>query len=296
MLSMFSCQLKQNNQTNTVQVDFSVYDTLKQSGNINDTMSKLNVAIAAMISPKETFIYYQDLFNFISQKINYHIDIKQRKTYTEINKMLYTREVDIAFICSGAYALAKEKNNIEILAVPVCNGTPFYQAYVITNKNSGIEKFEDFCGKSFAFTDPLSNSGKLYADKRLKDLNTTSESFFASTMYTYAHDLSIQLVSKMMVDGASVDGLIYDYLATFYPERLKNVRIIEKSEYFGIPPVVVPSGLNQNLKKQLRDMFLTLHEDPEGKKILDKLLIDRFIEGNDTDYNSIRQFQNIAIK
>src|SRR3989304_2004576 len=71
------------------------------------------------------------------------------------------------------------------------NEKPFYQSYIITNKNSGIEKFEDFIGKTFAFTDPLSNSGKLYADKRLKDLNTPSDSFFASTMFTHAHDISI---------------------------------------------------------------------------------------------------------
>ena len=295
ILNLFSCQIRQNDRGDSVLVDFSNYDTSNQT-NLDDTIRKLNVAVAAIISPRETFIYYQELFNYISEKINYHVDVRQRKTYDEINKMLYNHEVDIAFICSGAYTVAKEKSDIEILAVPVCNGKPFYQSYIITNKNSGIEKFEDFIGKTFAFTDPLSNSGKLYADKRLKDLNTPSDSFFVSTMFTHAHDISIQLVSKMVVDGATVDGLIYDYLAAFYPERVKNIKIIEKSEYFGIPPIVVPSNLDKGLKDQLKNIFLSLHNDSTGMKILNTLLIDKFVEGNDADYNSIRQIQRIDIR
>jgi phosphonate transport system substrate-binding protein len=293
---LFSCQITQNDQTDSILVDFSVYDTLNQTSHSHDTIRKLSVAVSAIISPRETYIYYQELFNYISEKINYHIEVRQRKTYAEVNKMLYDQEVDLAFICSGAYTVAKEKGDIEILAVPVCNGKPFYQSYIITNKNSGIEKFEDFRGKSFAYTDPLSNSGKLYADKRLRDLNTTSDSFFASTMFTHAHDISIQLVSKTMIDGATVDGLIYEYLAAFYPDRVKNCRIVEKSEYFGIPPVIVPSGLNEGLKKQLRNVLLSLHTDSAGMIILDKLLIDKFIEGNDTNYNSIRQIQLLKSK
>ncbi len=276
-------------------VDF----TLKRTQNAIDSndynpSEKLKVAISAIVSPRETFIYYEELLDYISKKVNSPIEMKQRKTYSEVNQMLLNNEVDMAFICSGAYIKINETNQVELLAIPVCNGKPYYQAYIITNNQSGIEKFDDLEGKSFAFTDPLSNTGKLYAEKRLHELNLSSETFFSSTMYTHAHDISIQLVSKMVVDAATVDALIYDYLEKFYPERVKNIKIIEKSEYFGIPPVVVPASVPDELKKELKSIFLSLHKDSIGSKILDKLLIDRFIEGNDENYDSIREMQKLV--
>lgn len=277
-----------------VVVDFSVNDSLNKNENIyKDSSKNLTVAVSAIISPRETFIYYEELLDYISKKVKHPIEIKQRKTYGEVNQMLLNNETDLAFICSGAYIRIKENSQVEILAVPVCNGKPYYQAYIITNNKTGIEKFEELNGKSFAFTDPLSNTGKLYPLKRLHDLNVTSGSFFSSTMYTHAHDISIQLVSKMVVDAASVDGLIYEYLASFYPERIKNIKIIEKSAYFGIPPVVVPTSVSSELKKKLKTIFLSIHNDSIGRNILDKLLIERFVEGNDRDYNSIRDMHEV---
>ncbi len=286
------CSNFEKKQDKTVIVDFSLNDTVKQDVNLTDTTRSLCVAVSAIISPRETFIYYEELLSYISKKLNRTINVKQRKTYSEVNQMLLNKEVDMAFICSGAYARIEKIENIKILVVPVCNGKPYYQAYIIANKQRNIEKFEDFKGRKFAFTDPLSNSGKLYAEKRLKDMNISSDNFFSSTMFTHGHDISIQLVSKGLVDGATIDGLIYEYLFAVYPEKVKNVKIIEKSEDYGIPPIVIPPHISQELKQQLQDVFLSLHEDPEGTRILDKLLIERFVKGNDKDYNSIREIQD----
>ena len=43
--------------------------------------------------------------------------------------------------------------------------------------------------------------------------------FFSNTIYTYSHDNSIMAVAKGMVDGASVDGLIWE----FYHQRKPTI-------------------------------------------------------------------------
>ena len=40
--------------------------------------------------------------------------------------------------------------------------------------------------------------------------------------------------------------------------------------------------------------LLNMHKDSLGKIILDHLLIDKFIEGKDADYNSIREMHNFV--
>ena len=69
----------------------------------------LNVAVAAMISPKETFSFYQDLLDYIGSKMDRNVNLVQRKTYGEVNALFQKGQVDLAFICSGPYAVEKEK-------------------------------------------------------------------------------------------------------------------------------------------------------------------------------------------
>jgi ABC-type phosphate/phosphonate transport system substrate-binding protein len=45
-------------------------------------------------------------------------------------------------------------------------------------------------------------------------------------------------------------------------------------------------------KKQLQDVFLAMHDDPEGEKILQGMNIQRFVLGEDSAYDSIRKMRN----
>lgn len=288
ILLLISCNFSDKKDTKTTEIDFleSKSDHFK---NKKEESQKLRVAVSAIITPRETLNYYQDLLNYITKELDYEIEFKQRKTYEEVNKLLVKNEVDLAFICSGAYVIEKDKDNIELLVVPVSNGKPFYQAYIIVHKSSKINTFEELKNKTFTYTDPMSNTGKLYALKRIRDLGENVDAYFKNTMYSNAHDNSIQLVAKKIVDGATIDGLIFEYAKKYYPEKVKNIKIIEKSEDFGIPPVVVPSSLGKATKQKLKKIFLEIHQDSVGKSILDKLMIDRFEEGKDENYNSIRK-------
>lgn len=261
-------------------------DEIAEQAGVGDP---LRVIVSAMISPKESYKYYEELFSFISGRIGQKVQFLQRKTYKEANDLLLGKQADIGFICSGAYIRFREMDSVEILAVPVVNGKPFYQAYVIAHKSLPAEKFEQLKGKSFAFTDPMSNTGKLYAEKKLREMGTQSSAFFSKTIYSHGHDISLQMVNKKLVDAAVIDGLVYDYFEKVAPQYVSNVKILEKSELFGIPPVVCHSGVSKELKARIRDVMFTMHQDSLGKVILDKLLIDKFIMGKDEHYNSVRK-------
>ncbi len=286
---LFNCSEKEKS---SIKIDFARRENFSH-GNI-DSLKVLKVGVSAMISPKETFRNYHELLNYISKKIDKKIQLIQRKTYKEINNLLETGELDFAFICSGAYVDLTAKNKVEIIAVPTSMGQPLYQAYIITSKSDSITSFEKLKGKSFAFTDPLSNSGRLYVIKKLREKKISENDFFSQVVYTYSHDNSITLVNKGLIIGATVDGLIYHYLEKFNPDKIKNIKVIEKSEYFGIPPIVTLSR-DESFIKQIRRILLEMHKDEIGKKLLANLLIDRFIQGTDSLYNSIRDMKNLTL-
>ncbi len=275
----------------TVTVDFKE----QKSGNppSKSGYEPVYVAIASMTSPKVTYRYYSDLLHYISEKINRPILVKQKKTYEEVNKLLKDGSVDFAFICTGAYIEIKRKNLVFLLAVPVIDDKTTYNAFIITQRDNNIHSFVDLKGKIFAYTDPLSNTGKLYPYWLQKKLGFSKKHFFSKTVYTYAHDESIQMVNRGIVDGASVHSLIYNYIAAFEPEEVKNIKIIDTSQNFGMPPVVTPVSLPKDKYDRYQSVFLNIDKDSIGRAILRKLKIDKFVNVSDTIYNSSRKLKGL---
>jgi phosphonate transport system substrate-binding protein len=279
-------------QPDAVEIDFAdAYEGVEYSETNNDNQATLRVAIATVISPRESFAYYKDLFEFLSKRLSTKIEFKQSMSYQEVNDMLAQNLVDMAFICSGAYVVGSDY--FELLVVPVVNGLPYYRGYVITNNASNIFRFEDFQGRSFTYSDPLCFTGKLYIDTRLMDMGTTAEEFFGEVKFSMSHDISIQMVSRNLVDGASINGLIFEYMAEYHPDHVNRIRIIEKSGFNGIPPIVNSLLMPRDLREEIQSFLLNMHETQEGRKILDKLLIDQFILGSDTLYQGLREAKNI---
>jgi phosphonate transport system substrate-binding protein len=145
----------------------------------------------------------------------------------------------------------------------------------------------------FAFTDPDSNTGKLVPTYWLWQMGEKAETFFKKTIFTFSHDNSILAVAKELVDGAAIDGLIWEYYNRKNPIFTSKTRIIRKSEPYGIPPIVASGFLASDLKNRIRQVLFSMHRDPEGQKILNELMIDRFTPPRDEWYDSIR---NIELK
>ena len=252
---------------------------------------KLRIAVGAIISPAESLIFYEDIFDYIGEKLGREVEMVQRKTYAEVNFLMKKGGIEAAFVCSRPYVEGHRNFGMQLLCVPVCFGKTEYHSYFIVHKDSAIQTLEDLRGKDFAFSDPLSNSGMLIPEYILAKMGETPDSFFRQHILTYSHDNSIRSVAKNHVDGAAVDSLIWEYLNVKEPELTGQTRIIYKSAPCAIPPVVVSPNVEPEMKEKLRSAFLNMHKDPKGREILKRVLIDRFTTIDDSAYDSIRQME-----
>ncbi len=252
------------------------------------SLPPLRVAVAAVISPKETLKSYDELLNYLGEKLDRRIELVQRRTYAEINQLVQKGQVSLAFVCTRAYVDGRRNFGMELLAAPEIRGETGYRSYVIVPSQSAAQSLEDLRGKVFAFTDPLSFSGKLAPEYMLWERGEAPDSFFARHLYTYSHDNSIKAVAEKLVDGAAVDSAVYDYALALNPEYREKIKIIDRSVLVGNPPVVVPPGLDNQLKGRIKGILLSMYLDPKGKRILRNLMIDRFVEADDGSYDPIR--------
>lgn len=247
-----------------------------------------SVAFAALVSPQESYDKYQNLIAYLEERMGGRIEIVLKQTYGEVNDMLATGEVDFGFICSLSYVIGKDEGEIVGIATPVIQGEKLYRSYTICRKDEGIGSFRDLEGKIFAFTDPLSYTGRLTTLERLWEMGVGPEEYFSETYYTYSHDYSIRAVHLGIADAASVDGLIYEEVAAKDPDEVSNLMVLYNSEKAGMPPVVASRKTDEEIQKAFQQILFAMDEEEEGRQILKGLGIDRYEEVEDADYDIIR--------
>ncbi len=257
----------------------------------NSNGKNIRIAVGGMVTPKEGLAYYRHFLDYIGEKTGYHVDFVDREDYEEINDLLKMGDIDAAFVCSGPYIDGRRDFGLELLVAPQAYGRTEYYSYIIVAKESPIYDLEGLRGKRFAFTDPLSNTGKLVPTFMLSKMNETPDSFFGSYIYTKSHDKAIKAVAQGIVDGAAVDSLIWEYLNRTNPEFTARTRVLKKSPPYAIPPVVVRHSLNSQLKESLKKILLSAHEEERGRELLKKMMIDKFVVIDDRAYDSIREMK-----
>jgi phosphonate transport system substrate-binding protein len=178
---------------------------------------------------------------------------------------------------------------MELLAAPQVNGETVYYSLLIVPADSLARSMADLRGQVFAFTDPMSNTGRNYPTYLVQQLGSTPEVFFARTFFTYSHDDAIRAVADGLADGAAVDSLVYDFAIARDPALVEKTQVIHRSPPFGIPPVAVSPNLRPQLRAELQGLLLGMADDPEGRQGLRAIGVDRFAPIDDSAYDSARE-------
>ncbi len=248
----------------------------------------LRVSVAALVSPQGTLESYQPLLDYLSHQLDRPVELVQRQTYAETNTLIEENAVDIAFVCTSAYIEGHDAFGMELLAAPQVNGSASYQSILIVPASSTAQSIADLEGQVFAFTDPISFSGRVYPTYLVRQLGSTPETFFERTFFTYNHDNAIRAVASGIADGAAVDSLVYDFAVQRDPNLAAQVRVIHRSPAFGIPPVVINPNARPQLKAVLQELLLNMASDAEGQAALTALGVEGFVLLDDHTYDSAR--------
>ena len=270
-------------------VSFSDWTAVKPIAAKNN---KFRFAIASMVSAEETWVTYKKLIDYVASHIGNEASMLLRPSYSDVRILLEEEKVDIALVCTGTYITCLQAATIELIAVPEFKDDLKYRCLFVVNKNLPINSIKDLQGRSFAFTDPESNTGCIVPTWVVSKQGHDPKAYFSKIIYTRSHDRSLHAVAKGLVDGAGVDSLIFYSFVDTHPETKDSLRVIWESEPFGPPPIVVPAGLSENTKEQLREIFLSMSQDVQGREILDGIGIERFRTPQPDEYNSAHEIWN----
>lgn len=234
------------------------------------------VAIAAVVSPEGTVDSYEPLLKYLESNLGRPVELVQRRTYAEINDLIKTGDVDLAFVCTSAYIKGRREFDMQLLVAPMVDGETYYHSQLIVPIDSSAGSISDLRGTVFAFTDPMSFSGRMYPTYLLQQIGENPSSFFQSTFFTYSHDDAIRAVAQGLADGAAVDSLVLDFALIKDPSLTERIKVIYNSPPFGIPPVVVSPYIRPQQFAQLEEVFLNMHNNTAGLEALLSLNVEEF--------------------
>jgi len=246
----------------------------------------LRCAITSAVASDPAYENYRKLTAYIAKKAGRKSLFVSGLNYNQVDNLFVEGKVDVGFLCNTHFARRKGAVKFEAIAAPVIMGysKPKFRIYVIVSKDSSFKSFNDLRGASVDLADPLSTT-TIFAAYKLLEKNETLTSFFGKAIYSGSHDMTVQLVANKVVDAGVIDGHIWDYHDKVQPAYSSKTKIILKSPEFTTPPVVVSRTIDPSLKKKLRDILLTMHEDIRGREILKKLRIEKFVAVTDKDYD-----------
>jgi phosphonate transport system substrate-binding protein len=226
------------------------------------------------------------LKGYLSRQTGREVQLIQRRTYEEITGLLLSGQLTAAWICG--YPLVQYRTQLSLLAVPLWRNQPLYSSYVIVPAGRKVTAVDELRGDLHAFSDPNSNSGYLVTAALLAEMGLRPESFFRDTIFTYGHRNVVRAVASGLAQSGSVDGYVWEVMASIEPDLTARTKVLRKSELLGFPPVACIAGQTTSTDVELiRHALLAMQDDPEGRSVLSMLRLDGFSEEPQTLFDSI---------
>lgn len=254
----------------------------------------LRIAITGLLTPTETLTGYAGLLAYLEGGLGRSVELVQRGTYAELNALMQAGQLDAALVCPFPYVQGRRAFGMELLAAAIRQGEATHYSNLVVPADSNFTTLDDLRGKTFAFSDPDSHSGWLAPAYQLALLGETQDSFFERYVFTYHHSESVRAVADGLVDGAAVDSLVYNYLGGADPGLVARTKVVAQWGPYPSPPFVVRPGLDPVLKDRLRQLLVTMSQDPEGQAVLGRLQLDGFAPIQDEAYDPVREMEALV--
>lgn len=216
-------------------------------------------------------------------------DIDWRARYWQLAE----GRIHLGWICGAPYVRLRESGvAVELAAAPVYRGAryadrPVYYSDVLVRAESPHQRFEDLRGSRWAFNERGSLSGYECVRGELWRRGAL-HGYFGEVIEAGSHQNALVLLREGRVDAAAIDTTVLDEVARLDPDALCDLRAAHTIGPSPMPPWVTAPGVDVGLRRTIREVMTTLHEDADGRAMLAQTLVARFATVSERDYDSVR--------
>ena len=242
----------------------------------------ITLGIVAETNQKEIEKHFQDFVRYLAKKLSSASKIEGKivvtPTQSRLASLLTERKADFymesphpTYMINSVYGAGK------LLVRRWKGGMADYHSVIFTKRNSETKRLEDLKGKIIGFEDPESTSGYF-----LPKLLLTKKGFKLSRQaqidakvspgevgYIFVHSQG-KLVDLVLTKQVAAGAFSNDDYGTLDGSKKSDITILAETASLPRHLVSVRKDLPPTLAKGLEQILLAMHEDPEGRSILQK--------------------------
>lgn len=222
---------------------------------------------------------------YLENELGSAVSFVQFGSYAQVMDALRAGQLDLAWVCGYPYVLYRQE--LQLVTVPVWRNALVYQSYLIADKSSTVRTVDDLRARTFAYSDPLSNSGFLFVQRLLRLRRQDPASYFKRSFFTYSHRHVVDAVSQGLAEAGAVDGYVWETLAELSPAVTAQTRVMMRSPDFGFPPIVTPASAHRATVTRYANALKRMVDHPDGQQVLKELRLDGFADATPGLFDSI---------
>lgn len=230
--------------------------------------------VMAFVPSRETDVILtsgQTLGRMLSVALGIPVETVVATSYTATVEAMCAGRADIGALNPFGYVLAHEKCGVQVAAVSLRAGLPFYRAQINARTDANINRIEDLRGKRFAFVDPASASGYLFPAAMLKKMGFDPERFFSQTVYAGSHPNVILAIYRGQVDGGASFEDARTTVQAQFPDVMQKIKVIGYTDPIPNDTWSLNPNLSPQLKARIKDRLLRIAKTPDGQEALRNL-------------------------
>ena len=232
-----------------------------------------------------------DTYEYIAHYVGQRIGISTMFGVGQSTEEFGDGRADVGFMCGLLYArcATQPRCPIEPLTAPVLSGEryqsqPIYFSDIVVRSDSPYTTFDDLEGCVWAYNERESHSGYNLVQAFLYQRNKTLP-YFGTMVKTGEHQASLQAILDGNADTTAIDSHVFDVWRLRNPDLTSQLRVINTLGPSPIPPIVVSTSLDRDLKRDIQEAFLTMHHDPfAANRLRASLLVEQFVAVGNEDY------------
>jgi phosphate/phosphite/phosphonate ABC transporter binding protein len=251
--------------------------------------TQLRWGLTPFVSTTSVDAQYRPTLALISSRIGLPIEIVVGQDYADLEQQLLSGTIDVATMSPYAYVRAKEQApGIQVFATHISGGSETYGGYIVAREESHVRTTEQVRGQSFAYVDPRSSSGWLFAASRLVDEGIHPVDDVQGMFYG-----SHAAVIKAVISGQAEVGATYGDALEDGRGRIpgaEKLRIVARTQRIPFDAYVVRSGLPREARDALQLALSQVStRDTVGREALSTLMgLNGFMATTDSHYKSVR--------
>ncbi|MDX1749128.1 MAG: phosphate/phosphite/phosphonate ABC transporter substrate-binding protein [Methylophaga sp.] len=244
----------------------------------------LKVALLPDENASELIKRNQPLKDYLESTLNKKVELIVTTDYSSMIEAMRFGRIDLAYFGPLSYVMAKSKSEIEPFAAMVIDGVPTYRSILIANVDSGVDSYADIKGKKMAYGDRASTSSHLIPKTVLLEEGGIEAESDYEQHFVGSHDAVAVNVANGNADAGGLSEVIFKYVVERELIDPAKVKVLGYSKPFPQYPWAMRSNLNDALKAQIKDAFISLDDE----EVLKNFKAEGFAPITDADYDVIR--------